>query len=135
MHLPRPLINQILAQSQAHPEREVCGLIGARDGEPATCYPVANVADAPDRLFQMDPSGQIAAMKAMRERGEALFAVYHSHPDAPARPSPTDLAEDTYPDVLKLVVSLDTKGVLEMRGFYTQDGQVEEVPLVLAGME
>ena len=135
MHLPRPLINQILAHSQSHPEQEVCGLIGAREGEPGTCYPVANAAEEPDRLFRMDPAGQIAAMRAMRERGEELFAVYHSHPDAPPRPSPRDLAEDPYPEALKLIVSLDTRGVLQMRGFRQGDGEAEEVPLTLAGMD
>lgn len=132
VHLPRTLINQLLAHAQGSPGREVCGLVGARDGSPVACYPVANVASEPGRLFQMDPAGQIAAMKAIRERGETLFAVYHSHPDAPARPSPRDLAEDAYPEVLKLIVSLDTRGVLEMRGYWCRDREPEEVPLVLA---
>lgn len=127
--LPRPLVNRLLAEAQRHPESEVCGLVGGSEGRPGRFYPVANVAAEPGRLFRLDPKGQIDAMRTMREGGEALFAIYHSHPHAPARPSATDLAESAYPEALHLIVSLDTKGVLEMRGYYLRDGVAEEVGL------
>jgi len=38
--LPRPLVNRLLSDAQAHPDEEVCGLIGARDGHATTIYPV-----------------------------------------------------------------------------------------------
>ncbi len=132
IELPRALVNQILHHAQASPELEVCGLIGARNGIPNTCYPVANVAATPATRFRLDPSGQIDAMRKMRENGEALFAIFHSHPAAPAELSPHDLAEAEYPDALYLVISLNTKGVLEIRGFNIgADKSVEEVQLWL----
>lgn len=129
IQLNRTIINQILSHAQHNPEAEVCGLISQHDGKPKRLYRIANVAEDPGRLFRMDPEGQIDAMRGMRERGEALFAIYHSHPHAPAEPSARDLAEAAYPEALFLIVSLDTKGVLEMRGFYLRDGQVERVDL------
>ncbi len=132
IELPRALVNQILHHAQSSPEREVCGLIGARDGIPHSCHPVANAAATPQVRFQLDPAGQIQAMRQIRENGEELFAIFHSHPAAPAEPSPTDLAEAVYPDALYLVISLDTKGVLEMRGFRIgEDKSVAEVTLLL----
>ncbi len=130
--LPRALVNQLLHHAQLSPELEVCGLIGARSGMPNSCYPVANVAASPEIRFHLDPAGQIEAMRKIRESGEELFAIFHSHPAAPAEPSPQDLAEAVYPDALYLVISLNTKGVLEMRGFnITEDKTVAEVKLLL----
>ncbi len=131
--LPRPLVNRLLALAQAHPETEVCGLVGWRAGAEPTFYPVANVAEAPGRLFRMDPREQIAAMKAMRERGERLFAIYHSHPQGPARPSATDLAEAAYPEALYLICALGTEGVLELAAYRLRDGAAQAVPLTIAG--
>lgn len=132
IELPRALVNQILHYAQSSPEREVCGLIGAEGGIPRTCYPIANTAALPEVRFQLDPAGQIEAIRRMRENGEDLFAIFHSHPAAPALPSATDLAEAAYPDALHLIISLDTKGVLEMRGFYIgTDRSCQEADLLL----
>ena len=122
-----------MTEAQKSPEKEVCGLIGLSGGENMRFYPVENAASEPDRLFEMDPEGQIEAMRVMRETGETLFAIFHSHPHAPARPSATDLAESTYPEALHLIISLDTKGVLQLAGFRIREGGAEEVELEMAG--
>lgn len=130
--LPRKLTNQLLHLAQLSPNTEVCGLIGANaEGLPVSCYPVENSADTPDKRYLLDSAQQIATMKQMRDKQESLFAIYHSHPSAPAEPSPTDIEEASYPDALHLIISLNTKGVLEMRGFKISDGSVEEYPLRL----
>jgi proteasome lid subunit RPN8/RPN11 len=127
IRLPRPLVNQLLHLAQTHPREEVCGLISGAAGELRHCYPVANVAADRQHRFALDPQGQIAALRAMRAAGEELAAIFHSHPDAPPLPSARDLAESEYPDVLYLIVSLNTEGVLELRGFRIRDGRSEEV--------
>lgn len=132
IELPRALVNRILHCAQSQPEREVCGLIGALNGRPETVYPVDNIAERPEVRFALDPRQQIGAMRAMRERGEDLFAVFHSHPLAPAKPSALDHAEAAYHDALYLIISLGTCGVLELRGFRLQPtGSFLEVPLQL----
>jgi proteasome lid subunit RPN8/RPN11 len=130
--LPRALVNRLLAHAQQSPEAEVCGFIAAKDGVPVEVYPVANAATDPGHLFAMDAAAQIDAMRTMRERGETLFAIYHSHPHAPAAPSRRDLAEAAYPDALYLIISLDTRGVLDMRGFRLHGDDMEAVGLLLA---
>ena len=132
IYLPRNLINQLLHLAQLSPNTEVCGLVAANaDGVPISCYPVSNCAENPQKRFSLDPSQQIAAMKQMRDKQETLFAIFHSHPDSPAEPSPTDIEQASYPEVLHLIISLNTKGVLEMRGFKIANGAVEEYPLRL----
>ena len=131
-HLPRPLINQLLHYAQSSPDSEVCGLVGAKDGLATTCYPVKNAASAPECRYSLDPREQIDAMRTMRERGEEFLAIFHSHPHAPAEPSALDLEQASYPEALYLIISLDTQGVLELRGFRLDPkGQPREVELVL----
>lgn len=128
--IPRPLATKLLFEAQKRPDEEVCGLVGARENKPCSLYPVANVASERTHSFEMEPRGQIDAMKTMRERGETLWAIYHSHPDTPPEPSARDLAELGYPEALYLIISLNIKGVLEMRGWrMTGDGEMEEVTL------
>ena len=131
-YLPRVMVNQLLRHAQQSPFAEVCGLIGAKKGVAAHCYAVANIAATPQRLFAMDPAQQIAAMRAMRERGEELFAIYHSHPVSPPIPSRADVQQANYPEALYLIISLQTQGVLEMRGFRLSDDAVSEIPLEIA---
>jgi [CysO sulfur-carrier protein]-S-L-cysteine hydrolase len=127
--LPRQLVNQMLHHAQSSPETEICGLIAARNGQPIRCIPVENISAEPQRLFTMDPARQIAAQRRMREQGEELFGIYHSHPHAPAQPSSTDLEQAGYPEALYIIVSLNTKGVLEMRGFRLLNGNAVQVQL------
>ncbi len=129
--IPRKITNQLLHLAQLAPDHEVCGLLGGQHGLPTSCYPVDNAAANPAQQFLLDAEGQIAAMKTMRERGEELFAIYHSHPNAPATPSARDLQQAAYPDALYLIVSLKTKGLLEMRGFKINPLGCEEIPLLL----
>ncbi len=132
IEIPRALVNQILHHAQSYPEQEVCGLIGSKGSVPTSCYPVGNIATMPQVRFQLDAKGHIEAMLQIRERGEQLFAIFHSHPTAPAEPSKLDLADAAYLDALYLVISLNTKGVLEMRGFWiAADKSVEEITLLL----
>ena len=129
--LPRPLVRQLLSEAQHSPSAEVCGLISARDGEPFRVYPVPNVSQTPARFFTMDPKSQIHAMRSMRDAGEELFAIYHSHPDGPATPSAEDLAQAAYPGALYLIISLQPKHAPTLRAFWLRGGQAEPVELVM----
>lgn len=128
--LPRQIVNDILAQAQARPHQEICGLIGSSD-KGMHCYPVLNISATPKRRYLMDGKEQIDTMRRMRENGETLFAIYHSHPNSVAEPSIIDIADAAYPEALYLIVSLNTEGVLQMRGFYIQNGKSSEVYLGL----
>lgn len=127
--IPRTVVNQILTHAQSNPEQEVCGLIGSINDSATQIYPIKNIASDTTCLFRMDPKEQIDAMRKMRETGESLYAIYHSHPHSPAKPSATDLSEAAYPEALYIIVSLNTKGVLEMQGFRLENGNVENIRL------
>lgn len=127
--VPRNLVQQMFHQAQAMPEAEVCGLISAANGVVLRCYPVPNVSGDPAHLFDMDLQGQVQAMREIRERGEVLFAIYHSHPHAPPEPSARDRELTSYPEAYHLIISLNTKGVLEMRAWKPIVDGMTEVPV------
>jgi proteasome lid subunit RPN8/RPN11 len=49
--------------------------------------------DSPQNRYHIDPRELVRIQREGRERGEDIIGFYHSHPDHPARWSPTDLAE------------------------------------------
>ena len=131
VRLPRPIVNQLLHLAQKSPDEEICGLISRDSRGFRQCYPVPNQAGDKKRFFALDPKAQIDAMRSMRSHGEELAAIYHSHPDSPPLPSLADVEQHEYPAVLYLIISLGTKGVLEMRGFHIRGRAIEEVPIGL----
>lgn len=131
LFLPRPMVNQILAHAQQNPDIEVCGLIGNNAADNKNYYAVDNVSKNPSCRFLMDAPQQIKAMKKMREKQQELFAIVHSHPAANAEPSLLDIKENTYKDVYYIIISLNTKGVLEMRAYTQQTDSMQEIDLVL----
>ncbi|MDP1665854.1 MAG: M67 family metallopeptidase [Methylobacter sp.] len=132
IQIPRKITNQLLHLAQISPDLEICGLIGSKNGLPSSCYPIKNTAEQPQQRFQLDPGQQISAMTKMRDLGEELFAIYHSHPTTPATPSVTDLKLASYPEALYLIISLNTKGILEMRGFKIDPKSAQEIALSLS---
>lgn len=95
----------MLQQARSTPREEVCGLLGGSGSIAGRYYPVRNIAADPRREFLMEPGAQIDAMRDMRERGESLLAIFHSHPDSPAVPSTLDLARAAYPDTIYLIAA------------------------------
>ncbi len=131
LELPRPLVNKILAHAQQNDSMEVCGLIGNSSAGEKNYYAIDNVSENPGCRFLMDAPQQINAMKKMRDKQQQLFAIVHSHPTTSAEPSQLDIQENSYKDVFYIIISLNTKGVLEMRA-YTQTGDtMQEVELIL----
>lgn len=129
IQINRPLAIHLLALAQQSPDREVCGLIGAVNQRPSTIYPAGNTSKSPETEFEMDARDQISALKQMRDKQEHLFAIYHSHPGSSAIPSEKDLENIGYPDAYHIIISLNTKGVLEMRAYKLTTDGFNEVPL------
>jgi proteasome lid subunit RPN8/RPN11 len=77
---------------------ECCGvLLGQIEGEERVVTSIARAGntrtDSPQNRYNIDPKELVRIQRQGRERGEDIVGFYHSHPDHPARWSPTDLAE------------------------------------------
>ncbi len=129
--LSRELTSQLLHLAQISPDAEVCGIVSYKNKTPVRCYPIKNISPSPATQFLFDPTEHIAATKTLRERGEEIFAIYHSHPSAPAYPSSLDLHNLAYIDALHFIISLNTKGILELRAFDIKNKQATELRITL----
>jgi len=129
--IPRTLANRLLTLAQLTPEIEICGLIAKNSDEKFHVYPVDNIANNKSCVFEMQPEQQINAFKLIREKKQKLFAIYHTHPDSEAVPSKKDLNDSAYNDALNIIISLSTKGVLDMRGYFYQNDKIESVDLII----
>lgn len=66
-------------------------MFGAADAITAM-QAVENVAEAPERRFEIDPGALFAALRAERAGGPKIVGYWHSHPNGEATPSATDAA-------------------------------------------
>jgi proteasome lid subunit RPN8/RPN11 len=125
---------QIFASATQAAPQECCGLIGG-DGERATSlYPLRNMAANAQVAYEAAPEDLFAAQRQMRERGEQLIAIYHSHPRATQpQPSETDVRLAYYPQAIYFIVGL-AKEQPVMRAFKISEaeGRWEEVEYALA---
>jgi proteasome lid subunit RPN8/RPN11 len=99
--------DELIARARAADPNECCGLIGGDNGLAKSIYPLRNVAQNSQVSYEAAPEELFAAQRLMRERGEQLLAIYHSHPRAEEPlPSDTDVRLAYYPDATYLIVGL-----------------------------
>ena len=136
MLLPPGVLEQLRVRAQgAYPE-ECCGfLIGSKDGGTVQVkreLPCPNAVRGPDRArrFVMHPKAVLNVMKALRDRDESVVGFYHSHPDADARLSATDLTfVGLWPETVWLVVPVGEEGAGEERAWWLPSAGQSESPL------
>ena len=85
---------------------ECCGALIASGEAIVEAFPLPNTtAEGPRRRFLIGPNDYRLAEQRARERGGTLAGFYHSHPDHPARPSETDLAQ-AWPNLTYIIVAV-----------------------------
>jgi [CysO sulfur-carrier protein]-S-L-cysteine hydrolase len=125
--LPPDIASDIVTHAKEHAPIEACGLLAGANGVVTHAYRLTN-CDASPEHFSLDPKEQFAAAREMRAAGLELLAVYHSHPESPARMSEEDLRLALAPGMLYVIVSLlNTKP--EIKSFTIRDGVPLEEPV------
>ena len=112
IQLRREHLEAMIEHAREAAPAECCGLIGGTFGTRArTLYALRNVTDNPELGYEAAPEDLFAAQRQMREQGEELLAIYHSHPRA-ADPSPseTDVRQAYYPSATYLIIVLGGDG-------------------------
>ncbi len=104
------VVSAIRAHGVAAYPQECCGaLIGSEEASGHTvreAWPLDNVATiARERRFTISPEDYRRAEARAAELGSTLLGFYHSHPDAPARPSGEDLAQ-AWPNLDYIIISV-----------------------------
>ena len=127
-----------LAAIRLHAKRgyphEVCGfLLGERD--PAGGFavralrPADNLrADEARTRYLIDAESYRAAEREAAAQKIDIVGFYHSHPDAPARPSEFD-RENAWPAAVYLIVAVARAGAGEATGWLLADDRSRFMPL------
>jgi proteasome lid subunit RPN8/RPN11 len=104
------LLRKIHAHGVETYPHECCGALLGRDGEDGRVVldllPLANRRDdSPRNRFEVTPDDVRLAEKTASEKHIELIGWYHSHPDAPARPSDFD-RDHAWPWYSYIIVSV-----------------------------
>ncbi len=134
MEITEKTVRAMLAHGRREEPNEACGYLASEGGVVTHSFELTNIDAAPDH-YTMDPREQFAVIRTMREKGLKVAAVYHSHPETPARPSLEDIRLANDPDMIYVIVSL-MAGVDPVRAYRISRGEVTDVPLrVLSAQE
>lgn len=96
VRLKSHLVAEIRNQGKSEWPNEACGyLIGRNLAHLDERIAMENIDHSPEH-FSFAPKEQFEALKAARSQEKSLLAVYHTHPESPARMSEEDklLAND-----------------------------------------
>lgn len=125
LEIPSNIFEQMLQQAKAEAPIEACGILAGRDGQVERLYKMTN-ADKSSNHFMMAPEEQFKVVKDIRAAGLEMLAIYHSHPETPARPSTEDIRFALTPGVIYVIVSLQNIEPA-IKGFLIEDDNVSEV--------
>lgn len=113
---------------------EACGLVSGTiaggHGHAVRLFPIENRLHSPV-AYEMDPLQQIQAMIEIENEGMEMAAIYHSHPDGPARPSWTDVTQAYYPEAATIIVSLADLDRPLLNAFMIHEGLVREMAVIM----
>lgn len=99
---------QMFESAKEAAPNECCGLIGGNlNGVAQRIYALRNVSADKIVSYEAAPEDLFAAQREMRERGESLLGIYHSHPrSAEPEPSATDVRLAYYPRAIYFIIGL-----------------------------
>ena len=130
LRLPAELATQLLEHATGELPNESCALLGGDPvrGHATSVHPARNRLASPYR-YDVEPLDLVRIIHQLEEGGDALVAIFHSHPRSSAVPSGTDVREARYP-VVHLVASLgDAEPV--MRAWTIEAATAREVSLTI----
>jgi proteasome lid subunit RPN8/RPN11 len=122
--IPQAIYDDMIAHAREGFPLEICGILGGVAGGGVTALYRMTNTDASNEHFMMEPKEQFAVVKDLRAKGLTMLAIYHSHPESPARPSEEDIKLALTPDVSYIIVSLADADSPEVKSFRISSGKV-----------
>lgn len=129
IRIPYKIFEEMLAHCREGYPNESCGILAGKGNEISKIYKISNSKSSPD-FYVMDSKEQFAVMKDIRARDLSMVSIFHSHPDAQAYPSQTDVRLAFYDNAVYVIVSLMGEGP-DVKAFSIEDGRITEVGVVV----
>ncbi|MFH1283823.1 MAG: Mov34/MPN/PAD-1 family protein [bacterium] len=127
MKIKQAVIQNIIEHAKKDTPVEACGYLAGIEEEIVKEYPMKNI-DTSNEHYSLDTKEQFDVVKKARNEGLHILAVYHSHPDTPARPSAEDIKLAYDPNMVYVIVSL-AGNKEEIKAFSIKKNTVEEIKL------
>ena len=127
INIPKDIVDRIFQQGTEETPVEACGYLAGKDSVVTKMYQMTNI-DKSEIHFSLDPAEQFKVLKDSRSLGLDLIAIYHTHPETPARPSEEDIKLAYDPDIAYVIASLaeNTKAI---KGFTIINEKVSNVEI------
>lgn len=126
--LPMELKLRMINHAEEVSPKEACGIIakaGTDDWKAVQIYEMKNVENTAIG-YSMDPKEQLAVERTMRERGQQMLGIYHSHTASEAFPSPVDIRHAISSDIVYVLISLQSHAEPKVRSFQIDGAVVRE---------
>ena len=133
--ITRDAVVQVMRLAEAHPRREVCGLVVRRGTGEVEAIEIPNAVAAAQAgvAFEMDAGEQLKVVRQLDEEGGVVLALFHSHVDAPAEPSPRDVTDvfsggdPLWPGAEHLIVAVRRGRSVEVRRYRAVGGALRPI--------
>ena len=123
IRIPQAIYDDLIAHAREGFPLEVCGILGGTGDTVSAIYRMTNT-DASNEHFMMEPKEQFTVVKDLRAKGLAMLAIYHSHPETPARPSDEDIRLALTPGVSSVIISLADSQQPVVKSYRIDQGKV-----------
>ncbi len=130
LHVPKSVVDAMLQHCRAEAPNEACGVLIGHGDHVEDLQSMTNLEASPV-AYRMDPYEQLQLQKRLRQSGQELVAIYHSHVATQAYPSVTDIQQAYDDRPIYIICSLRQPQEPDVRGFRIQDGKVSEANMVL----
>lgn len=132
LQIHKNIHDDLIAHAREGFPLEICGILGGVGNTVSAIYRMTNT-DASNEHFMMDPKEQFAVVKDLRAKGLSMLAIYHSHPETPARPSEEDIRLALTPDVSYIIISLADPRQPTVKSYKIDQGKVhpEDIDVIV----
>jgi len=128
IYIAKNLFERMIEHSKREFPNEACGILSGSQGRVEKVYEMTNVDKSPETFF-MDAREQLKVMKEIRDRGEEMIGIYHSHVASEAYPSSHDVELALYPEASYVIISIKDKKNPSVRSFKIVEGKITEEEL------
>jgi len=122
-YLKKRYIEEMIAHAIKEAPNECCGILAGSNGQVGKLYPLRNTEKSQFR-YNIDSSEVFRIIKDWE-----IIAIYHSHTNTVAYPSPTDVELAFWSDSLYIIISLSEDKPI-IRAFKIVDKKISEVEVI-----
>jgi proteasome lid subunit RPN8/RPN11 len=126
LYISQNLLKSVVSHCRNAYPYEACGILAGKNNTVLSVYEMVNMEKSSISYF-MDSMEQFQVMKRIRNDDMKMIAIYHSHPQSTAYPSPKDIRLAFYPEVAYVIVSLIEYDKPDIRTFRIDEGTVSEI--------